>query len=230
MDMFKALDTWMAELEEEFYEDYMRAHNALEDWKNARRALVKDVDVWDIRDSLKGNYRGYCCLSVTKRYREEVVIRDGVEFVFLIDTVTIDGNDYEIVIAHGKAKGQEDVRVSWSVERHVEDTFKENHSHDFGWGLFLQHRRAYVADTKLVEGRDEAWIRARAHKDMIRHKEALEAKIVKICDQIDSVMDEFGEYYIKGTNGKVAHVWRVMAGGYNIQRLHTRCLCKEVRK
>ena len=35
MDMFKALDTWMAELEEEFYEDYMRAHNALEDWKDA---------------------------------------------------------------------------------------------------------------------------------------------------------------------------------------------------
>lgn len=230
MDMFKALDTWMAELEEEFYEDYMRAHNALEDWKNARRALVKDVDVWEIRDSLRGNYRGYCCLSVTNKYREEVVIRDGVEFVFLIDAVTIDGNDYEIVVAHGKAKGQEDVRVSWSVERHVEDTFKENHSHDFGWGLFLQHRRAYVADTKLVEGRDEAWIRARAHKDMIRHKEALEAKIMKICDQIDSVMDEFGEYYIKGTNGKVAHVWRVMAGGYNIQRLHTRCLCKEVRK
>ena len=229
MDMFKALDTWMAELEEEFYEDYMRAHNALEDWKNARRALVKDVDVWDIRDSLKGNYRGYCCLSVTKRYREEVVIRDGVEFVFLIDTVTIDGNDYEIVIAHGKAKGQEDVRVSWSVERHVEDTFKENHSHDFGWGLFLQHRRAYVADTKLVEGRDEAWIRARAHKDMIRHKEALEAKIMKICDQIDSVMDEFGEYYIKGTNGKVAHVWRINAGGWNIQRAHTRVLCKEVK-
>ena len=230
MDMFKALDTWMAELEEEFYEDYMRAHNALEDWKNARRALVKDVDVWGIRDSLKGNYRGYCCLSVTNKYREEVVIRDGVEFVFLIDAVTIDGNDYEIVVAHGKTKGQEDVRVSWSVERHVEDTFKENHSHDFGWGLFLQHRRAYVADTKLVEGRDEAWIRARAHKDMIRHKEALEAKIMKICDKIESVMDDFGEYYIKGTNGRTAHVWRIMAGGYNIQRLHSRVLCKEVRK
>ena len=44
----------------------------------------------------------------------------------------------------------------------------------------------------------------RAHKDMIRHKEALEAKIMKICDQIDSIMDEFGEYSIKGTNGKVA--------------------------
>ena len=40
MDMFKALDTWMAELEEEFYEDYMRAHNALEDWKNAVRARL----------------------------------------------------------------------------------------------------------------------------------------------------------------------------------------------
>lgn len=229
MDMFKALDTWMAELEEEFYNDYMRAHNALEDWKNARRAMVKDVEIWKIRDSLKGNYRGYCCLTVTNRFREEVVTRDGVDWVFLIDTVTIDGNDYEVVVANAKAKGQEDVRVSWSVERHVEDTFKETHSHDFGWGLFLQHRRAYVADTKLVEGRDEAWIRTRAHKDMIRHKEALEAKIMKICDQIDSVMDEFGEYYIKGTNGKVAHVWRVMAGGYNIQRLHTRCLCKEVK-
>lgn len=229
MDMFKALDTWMAELEEEFYEDYMRAHNALKDWGAARRAMVRDIDVWKMRDSLKGNYRGYCCLSVTSKYREEVVIRDGVEFVFLIDTVTIDGNDYEFVVAHGKAKGQEDVRVSWSVERHVEDTFKENHSHDFGWGLFLQHRRAYVADTKLVEGRDEAWIRARAHKDMIRHKEALEAKIMKICDQIESVMDEFGEYYIKGTNGKVAHVWRINAGGWNIQRAHTRVLCKEVK-
>ena len=121
MDMFKALDIWMAELEEEFYEDYMRAHNALEDWKNAKRAMVRDVDVWDIRDSLKGNYRGYCCLIVTKRYREEVVTRDGVDWVFLIDTVTIDDNDYEVVVANAKAKGQEDVRVSWSVERNVED-------------------------------------------------------------------------------------------------------------
>ena len=228
MDMFKALDIWMAELEEEFYEDYMRAHNALEDWKNAKRAMVRDVDVWDIRDSLKGNYRSYSCLTVTKRYREEVVTRDGVDWVFLIDTVTIDGNDYEVLVATAKAKGQEDVHVSWSVERHVEDTFKEKHSHDFGWELFLKNRKVYVADTKLVQGRDEAWIRATAHKDMIRHKEALEAKIMKICDKIDSVMDEFGEYYVKGTNGRTAHVWRIFASG-PIQRLHTRVLCKEVK-
>lgn len=232
MDMFKALDTWMAELEEEFYEDYMRAHNALEDWKNAKRARYNaaDIDVWDIRDSLLGNYRGYCCLNVTNKYREEIVEHDGVKWAFLIDVVTVDDAEYEIVMAHGKVKGQEDVRVTWSVERYVEDHFKEEHTHDKGWGLFLQHRRAYVADTKLVEGRDEPWIRARAHKDMIRHKEALEAKIMKICDQIDSVMDDFGEYYIKGTNGRVAHVWRICAGGWNIQRAHTRCLVKEVRK
>lgn len=231
MNMFKALDIWMAELEEEFYDDYMRAYNASQDWANAKRARyeAKQIDVWDIRESLQGNYRGYCCMYVTNKYREEVVEHDGVKWAFLIDTIVVGDNEYEIVMAHGKVKGQEDVRVSWTVERYIEEKFKEEHSHDKGWGLFLQHRRAYIADVKLVEGRDEPWIRTRAHKDMIRHKEALEAKIMKICDQIDSVMDEFGEYYIKGTNGKVAHVWRVMAGGYNIQRLHTRCLCKEVK-
>lgn len=230
--MFKALDIWMAELEKEFYEDYMRAHDALEDWKNAKhiRNSAKQINVWDIRESLLGDYHSYCCMYVTDKYREEIVEHDGIKWAFLIDTLVIDDKEYEIVMAQGKVRGQEDVQVNWTVERRIEEKFKEELSQDKGWGLFLQHRRAYVADVKLVEGRDEPWIRTRAHKDMIRHKEAIEAKIMKICDQIDSVMDEFGEYYIKGTNGKFAHVWRVVAGGYNIQRRHTRCLCKEVKK
>ena len=80
MNMFKALDIWMAELEEEFYDDYMRAYNASQDWANAKRARyeAKQIDVWDIRESLQGNYRGYCCMYVTNKYREEIVEHDGV--------------------------------------------------------------------------------------------------------------------------------------------------------
>lgn len=227
--MFKALDIWMEEFEEELYNDYMRAHDALNDWKSARRATVKDIDTWKIRDSLKGDYRGYCCLYVTSRYREEVITLNGIQWTFLIDKLTIDEKDYEIVVACGKAKGEENTNKNWSEVRSVERKFEDAHSSEFGWNLFLQHRKVYPADIKLVEGKDELWIRARAHKDMIRHKEALEAKIAKICGRIDSVNEESGEYYIKGTNGRIAHIWRIIAGGWNIQRAHSRCLVKEVK-
>lgn len=227
--MFKALDIWMAELEEEYYDAYMKAHSALKDWKTSKRAMVRDIEVWDIRDQLKSNYQGYCSLYVSDRFKETVFTSRGIEWAALIDVVTIGGAEYNIVIAIAKTKGQEDTPVSWSIESAVEKGYKEQLSRNSGWEKFLYDRKVYSADIKLVEGRDEPWIRTRAHKDMIQHKEALEAKITKICDKIDSVDEDLGEYYVKGTNGKVARVWRIIAGGWNIQRAHTRVLCKEVK-
>lgn len=229
--MFKALDIWMEEIEKEFYDDYMRAHNALISWKEAQtaRRLASTIDTWKIRDELMGNYRGYCCMNVTPKYREEEFVHNGHTFVALIDVVTVDGVDYDIVMAFARPKDVED-RIDWTSHHRAEDKFKESLSTDSGFNLFLHHKKAYSADVKLVEGRDEKWIAERAHKDMLKHKKSIEDKIAKICDKIDSVDDEFGEYFVKGTNGRVAHLWRIMAGGYNIQRLHTRVLCKEVKQ
>ena len=229
--MFKALEVWMEELEKEFYDDYMRAHRALQLWSNAKseRRLASTVDTWKVRDELKGEYRGYCCMKVSTKYREEEFVNCGNTFVALIDVVTVDGVDYDILMAFTSPKGTEK-RPDWTSQHRAEEKFKEILSTESGFGKFLRDHRAYAADAKVVEGRDGQWIAERAHKDMLKHKKALEEKIAKICDKIDSVLDDYGEYYVKGTNGKTAHVWRIMAGGYNIQKLHSRVLCKEVRK
>jgi hypothetical protein len=229
--MFKALEVWMEELEKEFYDDYMRARKALNDWKDAltARRLASTIDIWRIRDELRGEYRGYSCLKVTPKFREEDFTYNGNQFIALIDVVTVDGIDYDVVMAFCNPKDAEN-KAEWRTHYNAEDKCKATISADSGWGTYLARRRAYEADAKLVEGRDEQWIAERAHKDMLKHKKSIEDKIAKICDKIDSVWDEYSEYYVKGTNGRVAHLWRIMAGGYNIQRLHTRVLCKEVKQ
>lgn len=229
--MFKALEVWMEELEKEFYDDYMRAFNALHDWKDAKvaRRNASTVDTWESRDSLRGNYRHYACLKVTPKYREEEFIYGGHTFIALIDVIEVDGVGYDTVMAFTRPNDCGD-RVDWTTHYRAEDKFKATIDADSGWNLYLHHRRAYEADAKLVEGRDETWIVERAHKDMLKHKKSIEEKIAKICDKIESVDDAFGDYYIKGTNGRMAHLWRIMAGGYNIQRLHSRVLCKEVKQ
>lgn len=65
---------------------------------------------------------------------------------------------------------------------------------------------------------------------MLNQKKMIEAKVRKICgDEITNVDDTNGDIYAKGSNGRTAYIYAIWAGGYHIQKLHTRILVKEVR-
>lgn len=84
-------------------------------------------------------------------------------------------------------------------------------------------------DEQLVKyySRDERI--ARIDKDVDYKRKNIIAKVGKICTaDIKEVMEVHGDgLFIRGANGRVAHMWAVFAGGYNIQCLHIRVLVKE---
>lgn len=87
-----------------------------------------------------------------------------------------------------------------------------------------------VSDVAYNVERDDAWIIKTATKETQERREAIEAAVKKICgDEIVSGTDTNDGILVKGSNGKVAHVWAIHAGGYNIQCLHIRVLVKEVK-
>lgn len=224
--MFKALDVWMEELEQELYHYYMNAHKANLDWKSARRNMPKENRLYDIQSGLCGDYKGYACWYFTNKYREELVKVYDREYYALIDKVIIDGVEYDSLECWCAKDAHKMSTTAYYKDR---DDFANNLSVNSGFGKFLRDRMAYPSHVTLVDGRDEKWIAERAHKDMLKHKKSIEDKIMKICEAIDTIEDLGGEYYVKGTNGRIAHLWRILAGGYNIQCLHTRVLCKEVK-
>ena len=98
------------------------------------------------------------------------------------------------------------------------------------WKMFLDDHNINEADVKYVYGRDDAWMIERAHKDAEQHRKWIENKVEKMLGKVEEVAKVHGDgWYLHGSNGKVGHMWFVAAGGYNIQRLHTRCLIKEVK-
>lgn len=98
-----------------------------------------------------------------------------------------------------------------------------------GLAAYLATQSYSISDAKLIEGRDEAWIIKKAEKENDNLRKSLQKKVEKICgEEIVEVTDAF-ELYLKGSNGRTAKLWAIRAGGYNIQRLHTRVLCKEVK-
>lgn len=227
--MFNELEIWMKELEEELLTDYLNAHRALNNWKEAKRSKDKSIALYDIQDKLKGNYLGYWSYTISSNYREEEIELDGTTWIVLLESIQIDDHMYDLPTIVVRPKNDVQGHRKASDDYRIEEQIMNMINNESGMNKFFTRRHVYPADVTLVTGRDEKWIAARAHKDMIRHKEAIENKITKICEKIALIEEVDDEYYIIGTNGKKAHLWRVIAGGYNIQRLHTRCLCKECK-
>jgi hypothetical protein len=67
-------------------------------------------------------------------------------------------------------------------------------------------------------------------KDVEFKRKGIIAKVQKICtEEIAEVAEVAGDgLLIRGANNKVAHMWAILAGGYNIQCLHIRVLVKEM--
>lgn len=71
----------------------------------------------------------------------------------------------------------------------------------------------------------------RVEKDAEGKKKNIISRVQKICtEEVTEVAEVPGDgLFIRGANGKVAHMWAVFAGGYNIQCLHIRVLVKEAK-
>lgn len=69
----------------------------------------------------------------------------------------------------------------------------------------------------------------RIEKDVDSKRKNIINRVKKICtEEIIEVAEVPGDgLFIRGANGKVAHMWAIFAGGYNIQCLHVRVLVKE---
>lgn len=226
--MFKALDKWMEELEAELLDSYQRAAKAEHDWLEAVHKMHREANVsfYKIRDSLRANYQGYCLCKLCSNYREEHIGDiHGNNFYALLQQFELDGKMYDYICGFGRDKECMDERLSLLHIRKLQDRFKERS----GIVKFFCDRQVHTSHVKLVSGRSEEWIAARAHKDMLAKKKAIETKVAKICGEIVDVDDQGCDIYVRGTTGKVAHLWRILAGGYNIQCLHNRVLCKEVK-
>lgn len=230
--MFKALDKWMEELEAELLDSYQRAAKAEHDWLEAVHKMHREASVtfYEIRDSLRANYQGYCLCRLCNSYREEHIGDiHGNNFYALIQQFELDGNIYDYICGFGRDKASMDERLSLLQIRKLQDQFKERFQARSGLIKFFYDRQVHASHVKLVSGRSEEWIAARAHKDMLAKKKAIETKVAKICGEVVDVDDQGCDIYVRGTTGKVAHLWRILAGGYNIQCLHNRVLCKEVK-
>ena len=68
-------------------------------------------------------------------------------------------------------------------------------------------------------------------KDVESTRKTVIAKVKKICTEDIIEVAEVAGYglYVRGANGKVANMYAIYAGGYNIQCLHIRILVKEIK-
>lgn len=68
----------------------------------------------------------------------------------------------------------------------------------------------------------------RVEKDVEYKRKGIIAKVQKICTaEVTEVAEVADSLFIRGANGKVAHMWAIFAGGHSIQCLHIRVLVKE---
>ena len=137
-----------------------------------------------------------------------------IENIYLDAIINIDGKDYletrmEKVDYRSLRK---DIRYS-AVNQYVMD------------------RGHNVGDIDLIFGRDEEWIRKYCAKQKEAKRKYIMDKVKKICgNEIEEVSGkEINDLYVKGNNDKIAHIWAITAGGWNIQRLHIRILVKEIK-
>ena len=117
----------------------------------------------------------------------------------------------------------------------------ENNLYSTGKFSYLEAKKKYnglakylssvgysMSEANLIEDRSDEWIVKRAEKDNENLRKALIAKVSKICGEDIVEVRETSELYLKGSNGRIAKLWAISAGGYNVQCLHTRVLVKEV--
>lgn len=143
-----------------------------------------------------------------KKYKED-------DLVYITEFINIDGEEYENLL------------YCTSNNIWVNQDLKKEYN---GLASYLSTKEHTITEANLIDGRDEEWIIKKAEKERVALKKSLEAKVEKICGkEIVEVMETYDGLFLKGSNGRTTHLWAISAGGYNVQCLHTRLLCKEVK-
>lgn len=224
----KLLDKWMADYEEEVYNGLIRTQELMRKWRTAlkeQRTLVVN-GYRDEENRVEIPEMKNCCgWNISPNWRKEYLTVNALtkqyECVFIVEQIEVEGEMYDNLLYD---------QTPWEAMRYFSVEEKKNKLN--GLHNLLQKNGCSISDMRWLEnGRTEEDIRNRAHKDMLKHKEAIEKKVEKICGTEITHIDEFAcDIYVKGSNGRVAHIWAIQAGGYNIQCLHIRVLVKEMKK
>lgn len=225
----KLFENWLEEIKKNRINDLLEVKEMVKTFKIARtdQAIYKVCsydpieraanESEDYKKYIKEKYKNYhvipemktCCgLKTTKK----ITKHEEFEGVVINEFIEIDGVEYENYL--------------YSTGNRSYYQAKEKYN---GLGEYLSSKGHTITDGNLIEDRADDWIIKRVEKEVENLRKSLIAKVNKICGEEIIEVTEACELYLKGSNGRTAKLWAISAGGYNIQKLHTRVLCKEVK-
>jgi hypothetical protein len=230
MNLGQTFEGWLKEVLEQRISALRTARDLVKDYKNARYDQIQN----------KGKFIEY---KGTRSYMEKIKVSQEYE----INTVKLDQpiqtyyswrnldrkdkkeyiNELVYLNAIIEFKGQK-IKETLSVnDRQAENDYYASNYKD-GIKTVLETNGLTMTEYETAEGRDDEWINKRAEKENQELRLWVEKKVKAICgDEILEATEVSGELLVKGSNGRIAKIWSVRAGGYNIQRLHTRLYVKE---
>lgn len=224
----KLLEKWMNDYENARFNQLVKTKELMNKYKTARKSQ-RTLDVnyssynRDREPVIIPEMNQYCCATITpnwKRVIEPKIITErtpeGIKYKTVETTVIVEYIDMDGVLYPEYVTGGD----YWKM--------REKYN---GYEQYLKANGCSMSDEQWLSiGRTEEDIKAKAHKDMLNQKKTIEQKVKKICGEtLTNIDDTKGEIYVKGSNGRVAHIWAIQAGGYNIQCLHIRVLVKEIK-
>ena len=174
------------------------------EWKNSRilflDRLAETINIWD---------KKHCIAYNNHKLRKQVEVKDWSStkgyYIKTVNAIPVVINDKEYLDYEYTDTG----RNAYFKDCSIGDVSKED-----------EQLAIYYSHEERVH---------RVEKDVESKRKGIIAKVQKICTiDIIEVAEVAGDgLYIKGANGKVAHMWAIFAGGYNIQCFHIRIMVKE---
>ena len=215
--MFKAFEDYIEEYRGVREQELLEARQARIDWLTTARTMDKPVRLTSlVPQEYKSSFNCYCMWDVS----DKAYFVDAEKYVAVIDVYVLDGKEYKVVQAVNTKDSKSCDR--WRMKDRVVEELDEHKK-------FLMDRHISKSDYAQTEGRSEEWCKERAVKDAAAHRKSIEQKVQKLIGEVVDILEDYDGWYLNGSNGKRCHMWFIHAGGYNIQRLHIRCLVKEVR-
>lgn len=219
----KLLEKWMNEYEEQVYNKLIRTQQLVRLWNKAKtESRTLEVNGYNKDTSVEiPEMKNCCCWKIAPNWRRETLTVENTVVTFIVESLEVEGKMYDNI----RYKEND----SWRLNSYY--SYQNKLAELDGFSKLLKQNGCSMSDVNwLASGRSEQDIRTKAHKAMLTQKAAIEAKVKKICGNELTHIDELGaEIFAKGSNNRVAHIWAIGAGGYNIQCYHTRVLVKEVK-